>query len=157
MQKLEAVEIARALMTEGQDWSVVRWLFEKRKVREAADKATAALAEANDKVKSSWGDELRRAYAELVAEAAADANPRAARKAKQDAQNVDAKIKLVAKRVKESDDEANQATMDAEEMFAEAERRMSASMARAAAQKALESYDLREKAIRKAEAARRGS
>ena len=37
MQKLEAVEIARALMSEGKDWSVLRWLFEKRRVREAAD------------------------------------------------------------------------------------------------------------------------
>jgi hypothetical protein len=42
-------------------------------------------------------------------------------------------------------------------MFAEAERRMSAAMARDAARKTLESYDLREKAIRKAEAAGRAS
>jgi hypothetical protein len=160
MQKLEAVEIARALMDEGQGWSVWRWLFEKGRVRKAADRATEALAEANDKVKSSWSDDLKKAYAELLAEAAVEGNARAARKyekAKQEAQNVDGKVKLAAKRVKEADDEAHRATMDAEEMFAEAEKRMSASMAREAARKALDSYDLRERAIRKAEAARRGS
>jgi hypothetical protein len=94
-------------MTEGQEWGVWKWLTEKRRVREAADRATEALREAREKAGG------RRT--------AADA-------------------------------EAQKATDDAEVMFAEAERKMSASLAREAAKKALESYDLREKAIRKAEA-----
>ena len=45
--------------------------------------------------------------------------------------------------------------MNAEQMFDEAEKRLSASMAREASQVAIDAYDLREKAIRKAEAAAR--
>lgn len=160
MQKLEVVEKARALMTEGQGWPVWRWLFEKGTVREAADRATEALEAANKKVKSSWSDDLKKAYAESMAQAALERNPRATKqyeRAKQEAQDVDPKVKQVAKRVREADEEALRATTDAEAMFAEAEKRLSVSVAREAAQKALDSYDLREKAIRKAEAARRAT
>jgi hypothetical protein len=54
--------------------------------------------------------------------------------------------------VKEADDNADNAHEDAEDAFAEAEKRMSTSMAREAAGKALDAYDLHEAAIRKAEA-----
>ena len=141
MQKLDAVEKARALMTEGKEWGAFTWLFEKGRVREAADLATEALAEANQKVKSSWSGELKRAYAELESNA--------------EVQTGNSKIHEAARRVKEADDEAYRTTMEAEELFAEAERRMNSDMACQAAQKALDSYDLRESAIRKAEAARR--
>ena len=36
--------------------------MEKRKVRSIADHATAALNEAEDKVKATWSDDLKRAY-----------------------------------------------------------------------------------------------
>src|SRR5437763_12157962 len=137
MQKIEAVEIARALMTEGQKWGVWRWLLDKRKVREAADRATAALADANEAVKRTWSDELQKAYGELAAD---PKSRRKYEKAKEEAADVDPKIKAAAARVKAADDEAYQATMDAEDLFAEAERRMSSSMACDAARKALESY-----------------
>jgi hypothetical protein len=159
MRKLAAVEDARAIMTEGQNWGVWKWLMEKRRVREAADGATEALAEAAKDVKRSWNDELQRAYKEAAAEAALEEGGAGAKrkyeKAKDEAKDIDPKIKAAAKRVKEADDEAQRSTDDAEEMFAESERRMSTGMAREAAQKALESYDSREKAIRKAEAAGR--
>ena len=45
--------------------------------------------------------------------------------------------------------------LDAEDTFTEGERRMSTDMAREGAGKALATYDLHEKAIRKAEAAAR--
>jgi len=115
-------------MQQGREWSVWRWLFEKGRVREAADRATEALAAANQKVKDSWTDDLKRAYTNGKAK---------------------------AQGVREADQEAMRATDEAETMFAEAERSMSGNMAREAAQRALDSYDLREKAIRKAEAARR--
>jgi len=51
MHKLEEVEYARSLMQQGREWPVWRWLFEKGRVREAADRATVALAAANRKVK----------------------------------------------------------------------------------------------------------
>jgi hypothetical protein len=60
---------------------------------------------------------------------------------------------LTAKRAKKADDRAQRATLQAEQMFDEAERSFSADMARDAARKALESYDLREAAIRESEAA----
>jgi len=135
MHKLEEVEYARSLMQQGREWPVWRWLFEKGRVREAADRATEALAAANQKVKDSWSDELKRAYT--------------------NGKGAGPKLNDVAAGVRESDEEARQSTDAAEAMFAEAERYLSASMAREAAQKALDSYDLRERAIRKAEAARR--
>jgi hypothetical protein len=158
MQKLIPVEEARALMTEAQNWSVWRWLTEKRRVRGVADRATEALAQANRRVKDSWSEELLKAYDELVQEEAFEVDHGSKAKweaAREAAQGIDPKIKTAARKVKESDDEALDATMDAEDMFEEAERRMSSRMAKEAARKALESYDLREKAIRKAEAAGR--
>lgn len=91
----------------------------------------------------------------MQAQASFESNPRAKRqyeKAKEEARDVDPKIKLAVQRVKEADDEAYAARMDAEDTFDEAERRLSSSMAREGAEKALESWDLREKAIRKPEA-----
>jgi hypothetical protein len=155
MQKLIPVEQAKALMNEAKDWGVWRWLTEKRRVRAAADAAVEALGELEKKVKASWNDDLKRAYRELQAQASVERNPRAKsqyQKATEDAKNVDPQIKLAVRRVKEADDEAENARVDAEATFDEAERRLSASMAREGAQKAIDSWELREKAIRKAEA-----
>jgi len=91
----------------------------------------------------------------LEAQASLERNARAKpqyQKAKEEAKHVDPQIKLVVRRVKEADDDAENARVDAEATFDEAERRMSASMAREGAQKAIDSWELREKAIRKAEA-----
>jgi len=158
MQKLISVEEAKTLMNEAMDWSVWHWLLEKKRVRAAADRANAALDELYDKVKASWSDDLAKAYRELEAEAGADEDPKAKRqyhKAKEEAAGVAAEIKLLAKRVKDADDEAVDTHWDAEDTFDEAERRLSAAMAREGAKKAIQSWELREHAIRKAEAARR--
>jgi hypothetical protein len=161
MQKITEVEEARALMNVAKDWSVWHWLLEKKRVRIIADKAVDAFGEVEKKVKATWDEDMKKAYHELEAQAAFNSNPRAKQryeKAKDEAKNVDAKIRIAVQRVKEADDEAYKARMDAEDTFAEAERRLSASMSRQGAEKALESYDLREKAIRRAEAlARRKS
>ena len=155
MQKLIPVEEAKALMNEAKGWGVWRWLTEKGRVRAAADKAVETLGDLEKKVKASWSDDLKKAYEELDAQAALDRNPRAKHRyerAKEAAKNVDPQIKLAVRRVKEADDEAENARVDAEETFDEAERRLSTSMAREGAQKAIGSWELREKAIRKAEA-----
>ena len=155
MRKLIPVEEAKALMNEAKDWGVWRWLTEKRRVRAAANAAVEALSDLEKKVKASWSDDLKRAYRELQAEASLERNPRAKQqyqKAKEEAKNVDPQIKLAVRRVKQADDEAENARVDAEATFDEAERRMSASMARDGAHKAIDSWELREKAIRKAEA-----
>jgi len=120
--------------------------------------ANAALDELEKQVKAGWSDDLKRAYREVEAEARADGNPRAKRqaeKAREEARDVAAEIKLAAGRVKEADDQAYEAHMDAERTFDEAERRLSAGMAREGAEKAIESWVLHEKAIRRAEAAAR--
>ena len=131
------------------------WLLEKGRVRAAADRAVDALGEAEKKVKASWPDDLKMAYQELEAQAAFERNARAKHryeKANEEARDVDHEIKLAVKRVKEADDEAENARLDAEATFDEAERLLSASMAREGAQKAIDSWELRMKAIRKAEA-----
>jgi hypothetical protein len=155
MQKLIPVEEAKVLMNVAKDWGVWRWLMEKKRVRAAADQAVDALGVLEKKVKASWSDDLKKAYRELEAQASLERNPRVKaqyQKAKEEAKNVDPQIKLAVRRVKEADDEAETARLDAEATFDEAERRMSASMAREGAQKAVASWELREKAIRKAEA-----
>ncbi len=158
MHKLAAVEEARRVLNQGKDWSIWTWLFEKKRVRTLADAGTAALDETERQVKAAWPADLAKAYRELDAEAAAQANPKAKRqyqKAREEASAVAPEIKQAARKVREADEIATQARLDAEDIFAEAERRLSGGMARQGAEKALEAYDLREKAIRRAEAAGR--
>jgi hypothetical protein len=155
MHKLIPVEEATALMEQGKNWSIWRWLLHKSKVRAAADRAVDALTEAERKVKASWSDDLKKAYREFEAQQALETNPRAKpryEKAKQEAKNVDPQIKQAVQKVKEADDEAETARLDAEDTFAEGERQLSADMARQGAHKAIYSWELRMKAIRKAEA-----
>lgn len=154
MRKLPAVEDARAIMTEGTQWGVWRWLLEKKRVREMADIARGALDQFEMKVKATWSDDLKIAYNQLVSQ---DGDVKQARQKaklgkKEAAPRMDSHIMTVVKRVKEADDDAYNAHEDAEDLFAEAEKRMSTSGAREAARKALEAYDLHEAAIRKAEA-----
>ncbi len=151
MRKLPAVEEARAVMTEAMDWSVWRWMLEKPHVRQVADRATAALDRADRQAKASWKDDLKIAYNELIEHERKTAHRRQASPEPQD--GVAAEIRLLARQIKEADDKAERVRLDAEDTFDEAERRMSVSMAREGARKALRTYDLRENAIRKSEAA----
>ncbi len=68
MKKLPAVEEARAIMKEGMEWGVWKWLMEKKRVREIADHARTALDELEIQVKLKWPDEYKLAYNELVSE-----------------------------------------------------------------------------------------
>ena len=153
MKKLSAVEQARYIMTEGIEWGVWKWLMEKKHVREVADEARAALDECEMTVKLSWSDEYKLAYNQLVSESGNGKRPRKNAKSNGQAKVkiADARILAAVKRIAEADDDAYNAHEDAEEVFAEAERKMSTSMAREGARKALEAYDLHEAAIRKAE------
>lgn len=156
MKKLSAVEQARHIMTEGIEWGVWKWLMEKKRVREAADEARAALDDCDMKVKLTWSDEYKLAYNQCVTENSNGKRPR--KHAKGNGQVVkitDPKILAAVKRIAEADDEAYNAHEAAEDVFAEAERKMSTSMAREGARKALVAYDLHEAAIRKAESVAR--
>lgn len=146
------------MFTEAQNWSLWRWLLEKSKVQATADAATAALDAAEKKAMAAWGDDLKKAYRELEAAASVDGNHRGHRhyeKAKEEAKDVPAAVKAAAQRVKEAMDKGHAVRRDAEDTFVLAERRMSSSVAREGALKALQTYDLREKAIRRAESANR--
>jgi len=151
MKKLEAVETSRAIMTQGMEWGVFKWLLEKPKVRKIADKATEALNNAEDSVKATWSDELKRAYNYLATQ---DGDSGKTKK-KTKADDFDPKVMEIARGVFEADEETETMRLDAEDTFAEGEKRLSAAMAREGARKALATYDLHEAAIRKAEAAAR--
>ena len=146
MRKLDSVEQAKALLNEAKDWGTWRWLTEKKRVRAAADAAWADLEEVEKEIKGSWGDDLRKAYRELQS-----ATP----KNKEEAKHVDPELKGFAAKLKQEDDEAFQARMTAEDTFDEAERKLSTALARQGSEQAIEAYEMRERFIRKAEAAKR--
>jgi hypothetical protein len=152
VRKLPEVEEAKALMMEAMDWSVMRWLWEKRMVRETADLANAALDRLDKKVKAQWSAELKATYRELEAASRNSKSRRAPSNAQQPKSAVDGEVKRLAEKMKQADDAAYRARMDAEETFDQAERQMSTSMAREGCQKAIDSWRLHEKAIRQSEA-----
>jgi hypothetical protein len=147
MHKLAPVEEAKTLFREARDWSVWRWLLEKRRARSTADAAWAALAACEEKVKAGWAGEWQQAYRDL----SADGRRKARRGAPRDA-GLDPEVKEALARLHEADVEASQAHEAAEAQFDEADRRMSSSMACEGAQMAIDAWEMREKVIRKAEA-----
>jgi hypothetical protein len=151
MKKLEAVENARAIMTQGLDWGVFKWLMEKPKVRKIADLATEALNNAEDTVKATWSDELKLAFNYL----ATQEELKSKKNGKASSKGIDPELLAVARGVFEADEETETMRLDAEDTFADGERKLSVAMAREGARKALATYDLHEKAIRKAETAGR--
>jgi hypothetical protein len=78
-------------------------------------------------------------------------------KSQQPPQIADPEIRLLVEKVKDADDAARRVRMDAEETFDEAERQLSTCLAREGCQKAIHSWELHEKAIRRAEAAMESS
>jgi hypothetical protein len=138
VRKLPEVEEAKALMAEALEWSVMKWLKEKKRVRKTADRANDALDQSSKEMKLLWPDELRAAYGGLGRNASRGNKP-------------DTEILNAVKPAKQADDEAFRARMDAESTFDEAERQLSTSMAREGCRKAIYSWELHEKAIRIAE------
>jgi len=149
MNKIATVESAKALMTDAMAWSVMKWLREKKRVRQTADAANAALDQLEATVKAGWDEGLKTAYGDL----GAGGNPAAGRQKKQSPKAVASETVIAAKKVKDADEEAQRARADAEETFDEAERQLSTSLAREGCGKAIRSWELHEKAIRKAEEA----
>ena len=152
MKKLQEVETAKALMTEAVDWSVFKWLWEKSKVREVADNANAALDSLNRKTKKQWNDELREAYRQLAAEANHARSKGNHHNGNGQVKDLDPEILRLVRQVKQSDDKARSARMDAEAAFDDAEKQLNTSLAREGCKKAIHSWNLHEKAIRAAEA-----
>ena len=139
MRKLPQVDEAKSVMREAMEWSVVRWLKEKRRVRKLADRANAALDELDREIKAAWPQELKAAYAAL-SNPAPDPSARA-----------DTKEFEQARRIKRADDSAARARAAAEKTFDDAEDQLSARLARAGCLQAIQSWELHEQAIRLAE------
>lgn len=151
MRKLVEVQQAKELMSQAINWSVFKWLFEKPRVRQTADRANAALDKLNRAVKARWRDEVKATYKKLSVK-----NPGSARgqqKGLPPPESTDSQMRFLVEKVKEADDAAERAREDAEETFDEAEKQLSVSMAREGCRKAIQSWELHEKAIRRAEAA----
>ena len=142
MQKLIEVEEAKAIMTEGIDWSVLKWLREKRNVRKMADRANAALDATILKLKAGWDRNLQVAYEQLGTSNAKGENSR-----------FSPELIAQAKKLKRAQDDATRARDDAENTFDEAEKRLSTTMAREGARKAIHSWELHEHMIKLAEGA----
>lgn len=124
----------------------MKWLREKKTVRKSADKANAALDQLDRDVKQGWPQDLRTAYQAVAAHPArSNGHNLTAAKA------VDSKILLIARQIKEADDDAYRARMNAEKTFDDAEKQLSTRLAREGCRQAIESWNLHEKAIRKSE------
>jgi hypothetical protein len=146
MDQIPEVEAAKELMTEAMTWSVMKWLREKKRVRNAADQANAALDRLSQAIREPWPEPVRTAYEALAAQtvgvSTAGSQPKPPGK--------DAAT-LAATHSKEKDDEAYRARMDAEATFDLAEKQLSTRLAREGCRKAIYSWELHEKALRKAE------
>jgi hypothetical protein len=153
MEKVSEVETAKSLMTEAMTWSVMKWLREKKRVRKTADLANAALDKLDKTVKTSWAENIKAAYQALPSKANGGATARIGHKTA--TQAIAPEATLIAKKLKEADDEAYRVRMDAEDTFDEAERQMSTSLAREGCRRAIQCWDLKEKAIRKSQAVAR--
>ena len=143
MRKLAPVEEAKTLFQEAKDWSVWRWLTEKKRARRTADAAWEALEECEGKVREGWEEEWQQAWKDL----SVNGRPKS-----RSARALDPELKAALEGLHGFDVEARQARDAAEAQFDEADRRMSASMAREGAQMAIDAWEMREKFIRKAEA-----
>ncbi|HUK46966.1 MAG TPA: hypothetical protein VLW06_05215 [Terriglobales bacterium] len=134
-------------MNEALDWSVFTWLFQKGKVREIADQANAALDKLNAATKAKWDTESRSAYKHLTGkERHSHANG-------DGSTLVDSELSDFVTKVKEADEAAQRARLRAEETFDEAERQLNTELAREGCRQAIHSWELHEKAIRRAETA----
>jgi len=155
MPKLPEVETAKALMNEAMKWSVMKWLREKKRVRKTADLANAALDQLSASLTQAWPDSLRMAYEGLRTESASSKSGDRKQQKKQPPAS-DPHASTLAAKLKQADDEAYRARMQAEKTFDEAERVLSTAMAREGCMQAIRAWDLKEKAIRHAEEIRNG-
>lgn len=148
MKTLPEVETAKQLMNEAMRWSVLTWLREKKRVRKTADQANAALDRVSEELRQRWPDDIRSAYHALGTNNP-DSKPNGRPGQKTSAK--DSREFVIARKLKAADDEAYRARMAAEETFDDADKRLSTSLAREGCQRAIQSWELHEKAISESE------
>jgi hypothetical protein len=143
MKKIPEVVEAKAIMTEAQNWGIWRWLTEKRKVRLAADACNDALSRAEKNVIASWPDDMRSAYEQVSA----------GEKSKARGKKLDPDLVDAVRKIKDAFDDAERVRLDAEDIFDRADRALSTSMAKDGTFRAIEAWEMRERAIKRAESA----
>jgi hypothetical protein len=146
MKELPEVRDAKELMNQAMDWSSFRWLFEKSRVREIADRANAALDRLNRNIKARWSGKAKEVYKEL---SASKSGPK--EREKPENATSPTELAVLLQKVIEADDAAHKARRNAEDTFDEAEKQMSTTLAKEGCKKAIRSWELHEKAIRRAE------
>ena len=133
MTKLTEVDHAKALMTEAIDWSVVKWLAEKKRVRRTADKANEILNAVEQEIHGRWSPKFKGIF-----DKSGTATP---------------DLKHLATKIREEHDAANRLRLQAEDTFDVAEKRLSTAMARDGCRQAIEGWNHHVEAIRLAESA----
>jgi len=122
---LRVVQETKQLLLEAQEWGMWTWASETNKVRvrSGIESATAALEREVEKTKGSWSNALREAY---------------------DGVGADPAIKRAVRKLRDAENEMNQATAQSKATFAEAELELSASKARQGAAEALRAIEMHE-------------
>jgi len=141
MEKLAQVQDAKALLSEATTWSVMKWLREKKRVRAIADQANALLDALRQQTQESWPEELQ---AEYIGMKTGPEN------GQQKQHRANGAGRVTVKNVWEADYIALQAREEAEKTFDDAEKQLSTRLAREGCQKAIQSWELHERAIEKA-------
>ena len=143
MEKLSQVQDAKALLSEATTWSVMKWLREKKRVRAIADQANALLDALRHQTQQSWPEELQAEYVSMKTDP---------RNGQEKQHRGNGAVRVTVKKVWEADYIALQAREEAEKTFDDAEKQLSTRLAREGCQKAIQSWELHEKAIEKASA-----
>jgi hypothetical protein len=146
MKEPPEVRDAKELMNQAMDWSSFRWLFEKSRVREIADRANAALDRLNRNIKARWSGGAKEVYKELAASKSAPTEHENSKVATSPTE-----LAALLQKVIEADEAAHKARRNAEDTFDEAEKQMSTTLAKEGCKMAIRSWELHEKAIRRAE------
>jgi hypothetical protein len=146
LRKVTEVDEARALMAEALDWSVFTWLLRKGEVRATADRANAALSRLKRATKSRWSSEIGLAYEEKEPKGGPYSS------AASTLNDIDPESRILIRKLQEEELASRTARKDAEEMFDEAEKRLSTNLAREGCRKAMRQWELDLTVIRHAEA-----
>ena len=146
MKELPEVRAAKELMSQAIDWSLFKWLFEKSRVREIANRADAALDRLNRNIKARWSGEAKEVYKNLSASKLRTREHDNSKEA-----TSPTGLAVLLQKVIEADQAAHKARRNAEDTFDEAEKQLSTTLAKDGCKKAIRSWELHEKAIRRAE------
>jgi hypothetical protein len=145
MNTLPEVEAAKQLMSEAIRWSVMKWLREKKRVRHMADHANEALDRLSDEIRQRWPENLREAYKALPAYKPGENSNGRVRQSE-----ISSKLQsdwLLARKLKDADDQAYRARMAAEQIFDDAEKKLSTMLAKEGCVKAIQAWEMHEAAI----------